>query len=125
MPSFLSQSAVQQTSVGADRPEPESPEELNGQDGVAAQATAIWYLGTLAHQLLTGIAPPKGIDGLSYSMRPFARLRVAEPGCPEELDNLLARMLSQDPAERPQSFDDVVAILHYASRAQDGAGDRR
>lgn len=75
----------------------------------------IYSLGCTLHYLFTGASPFPGDTImqrlLGHRERPVPSLAEARPEVPPALDALFRRMLAKDPAERPQSMAEVIALL--------------
>jgi serine/threonine-protein kinase len=73
-------------------------------------------------EMLTGRTPFEGnLAALSYAHvhTPAPRVRSIDPAVPAGLDELVAAMLEKDPADRPQTGDDVRTSLDAAMRHAD------
>jgi hypothetical protein len=80
----------------------------------------LYALGCLTFEMVTGRPP--------FECRTFAEAcaqhlsspppsaQAIEPSCPTELNRLLLRLLAKDPAERPQSAQDVVHAFDAIAR---------
>ena len=70
---------------------------------------------SIAFELLTGRVPFIGATPMDVMVghvsKPAPRLRTFEPSLPAELDELLARMLAKEPEQRPQTIEEVRAVL--------------
>ncbi|HQY62606.1 MAG TPA: protein kinase [Polyangiaceae bacterium] len=101
-----------------------APEQARGVGKVDAR-TDVFALGALLYKCLTGVPPfdaddPIAILGkLLYHSAP--RVRDARANVPRELDDLIARMLSQSPDDRPADAGVVAAEL---AALRDVEGDR-
>jgi hypothetical protein len=79
------------------------------------QRTDIYALGCLLFELLCG--RPPFLDADDVGMRrahlelPAPTPASLEPGLPPALDRLVARMLAKDPADRPQTIEEVIDAL--------------
>jgi serine/threonine protein kinase len=78
----------------------------------------LYSLGCALFKLLAGHAPFSDREHSSYSQKLDAHRREPPPPIrslrlevPEAIDQLLARLLAKDPADRPQHPDDVSAAL--------------
>ena len=97
-----------------------SPEQATGDPNVDHRAD-IYAFGCLAYELLAG-APPFAGRGIPQIVAahitedpdPVERRR---PAVPFELASLVARCLAKDPADRPQSANDLIAALDAAQAA--------
>ena len=81
-----------------------SPESVRGQ---ATTASDVFALGIVLHEMLTGDLPFAGDSALALMFtivnEPPRPLRQARPGVPEPLEELVSRLLSKNPAERPDA----------------------
>jgi eukaryotic-like serine/threonine-protein kinase len=99
-----------------------SPEQARGEplDG----RSDVYSLGCVLFEMLAGRTPFDGTPvALSYAhtQTPAPRLRSVDPAVPPALDDLVSAMLEKDPADRPQTGDDVRRAL--ASIAQTAAAE--
>ncbi|HEX8791666.1 MAG TPA: protein kinase [Polyangiaceae bacterium] len=83
----------------------------------------VYALGCVLFRCLTGRLPFEGDDALSVLakilLEPTPRLRQLAPAVPYALDDLVARMLSKEPAGRPP---DGAQLLEELERLDPGAG---
>ncbi|HEX8110505.1 MAG TPA: serine/threonine-protein kinase, partial [Kofleriaceae bacterium] len=90
---------------------PEQVDHFSTLDGRAD----IFSLGCVLYRCISGRAPFRGPDALRMLLngtpRMLPRLREFRPSIPRELDDLVARMLSRSPEDRPASGDAVAAEL--------------
>jgi serine/threonine protein kinase len=94
-----------------------SPEQARG-DRVDSR-TDLYSLGCVLFEMLTGRTPFEGdLAALSYAHvhTPAPRVRSIDPTVPAVMDELVAAMLEKDPADRPQTGDDVRTSLDAAMR---------
>jgi tRNA A-37 threonylcarbamoyl transferase component Bud32/tetratricopeptide (TPR) repeat protein len=91
-----------------------APEQAAG-DPTSDQRADFYALGVMAYELLTGTLPFAGrslhqlmIAKISESPRPVAELR---PETPVPLASLVMRCLEKDPANRPQTADEIALAL--------------
>ena len=91
-----------------------APEQVYNVSNLDGRAD-IFSLGCVLYRCLSGRAPFRGPDALrmllSLTPNQLPRLRELRPSIPRELDDLVARMLSKSPDDRPYSGDTVAAEL--------------
>ncbi|MGN6107057.1 MAG: protein kinase domain-containing protein [Kofleriaceae bacterium] len=89
-----------------------SPEQAHGEQ-VDARAD-LYALGCIAFELLTGATP---FDGSGFEVllahlgRPAPRPSERRPEIPELVDRLVVALLAKRPDDRPQTADQVVAMI--------------
>jgi TOMM system kinase/cyclase fusion protein len=95
-----------------------SPEQAMGRP--IDPRSDLFSLGTLLYELLTGTSPFRGSNSTetlarvcSYRQPPAHRLRREVP---QEVSELVDRLLQKDPDLRPRSAQEVVAALDLAAR---------
>ena len=91
-----------------------APEQAAG-DPDADHRLDLYAFGCLAYELLAGVAPfhgmsPQRLFAAHLTERPRA-LRELRPDAPPELAELVMRCLEKEPAARPASAREVVAVL--------------
>jgi serine/threonine protein kinase len=96
-----------------------APEQARGE--VATGQCDVYALGIVAYQALTGAPPFMGRSAVEILVQHLNKfppdLAQRCPDVPEELVELVARMLSKDPRQRPTA-PDIVAALDLAIPAQ-------
>jgi eukaryotic-like serine/threonine-protein kinase len=90
-----------------------SPEQAQGLE--IDHRSDLFSLGALIYETLTGLAPFRG-ENLQETLARVYKHRqkpahVLDPAIPLELSRLVERLLQKEPDQRPQSADEVVAVL--------------
>jgi serine/threonine protein kinase len=114
---LLSPEALTATLTLRGTPRYVSPEQARG-DQVDSRAD-LYSLGCVLFEMLTGRTPFEGnLAALSYAHvhTPAPRVRSIDRAVPAGMDELVAAMLEKDPADRPQTADDVRTSLDAAMR---------
>ena len=97
-----------------------SPEQLSG--GVVDHRSDLYSLGVVLYELATGQLPYSGSSPGEVVKKIVSdevpSLRVARPGVPAALDQVVGRLLSKDVGDRYQSAQDAV---HDLERIRSGA----
>lgn len=89
-----------------------APEQFSGQPTDAR--ADIYSFGVMLYEMLTGRLPFTGDSAqimYGHLQQPPPSLRVARPDLPEAIEQLVQRMLSKDPAWRPQRMAEVASAL--------------
>ncbi|WP_394830477.1 protein kinase [Pendulispora rubella] len=88
-----------------------APEQARGDRNVGPSAD-VFTLGSVMFECLTGRSPFSGENTplvmANIMRREAPRLRTLRPAMPKDVEDLLARMLSKDPTQRPK---DACALL--------------
>lgn len=91
-----------------------APEQLAG-DSAADQRVDIYAVGLLAYELVTGVSPftgPSPRETLAAQLtRDPQPLYELSAEVPRSLSNLIMRCLAKDPADRPQSAEEILNEL--------------
>ncbi len=99
--------ASMRSQLSVPKPHPGTPAYMSPEQEIAGSylrpASDIYTLGLILFEMLTGRA--------YKSLRPGTRLKSLAPNSPEWLDDLLARMLSENPKERPWDGAETAAAL--------------
>ncbi len=97
-----------------------SPEQILG--GEIDARTDLWSLGALMYEMLTGVRPFPGKDGVAIShailqadVRAPSTLR---PGLSRSVDELVLNLLRKEPAQRYSSADVVSADLELIEQGE-------
>lgn len=95
-----------------------APERIRGQEDLRGD---IYALGVTLHTLIAGASPftraaPLDVVTGKRVEEPVS-LEVARAGTPAGIAALVKRLMAADPAERPQSYDEVLTLLDEAARA--------
>ena len=90
-----------------------APEQVMGHD--VDKRADIYAMGVLTFEMLTGRLPYIGANRMEVA---YATVNSAIPSAvklnavlPDELDQLLAKVLAKDPAQRPQTVRDLLAQM--------------
>ncbi|MFD9975917.1 serine/threonine protein kinase [Streptomyces sp. NPDC059017] len=91
-----------------------APEQLRGQQDISASVD-LYAFGCVLFELLTGEKPfedkvDRNKDTQHLEDLP-PRLRAINVGIPEELDDLVWDLLAKAPVDRPDTTDEVLAVL--------------
>jgi eukaryotic-like serine/threonine-protein kinase len=91
-----------------------APEQVYNMQNLDGRAD-IFSLGCVVYRCISGRAPFRGPDALRLMVNglpeQLPRLREFHPSIPRELDDLVARMLSRSPEDRPASGEVVATEL--------------
>ena len=95
-----------------------APEKVTS--GVEDFRSDIYSLGGTLYHALAGRAPFEADTStevvLKHLHSPTVSLRAFVPDCTPQTAEVIGRMLKRDPAERPQSYDELLNDLAYAKR---------
>jgi len=89
------------------------PEQALGSETTAR--ADLYSLGCMLYELITGRPPfvsdnPSAVISQHINTPPVAPSWHAE-SCPQELEDIVLRLLAKDPGERPASADEVLSLL--------------
>ena len=97
-----------------------APEQALGERAITHRAD-IWSLGVIFYECLVGSRPVEGENAAQVVMNllhtgiiPIERL---VPTIPNDLARLVGRMLTRDPAERPENLREAFQVLSSHTRA--------
>ncbi len=120
--------ALTGTGVALGTPAYMAPEQVAADPRVDHRAD-IYALGVVAYEVLTGVAPFVGpsVQALlaAHVTRTPEVLTTHRPAIPAALDALVMRCLSKQPADRPQSADEVARELEVLLSAPMTATESR
>ena len=94
-----------------------APEQIDGRGGGVGPATDIYALGALLYELLTGVAPFRGLTPMETLCQvveadvvPPSRFRLE---LPSELDTICLKCLEREPANRYASAQELADDLRW------------
>ena len=101
-----------------------SPEQARGERDIDGRSD-LFSLGCVLFKCLTGRAPFEGSGIMAMLakmlLEEVPRARSIQPGIPQALDDLIAKLTQKEPADRFQSARDLVDALDKISVAEGGA----
>lgn len=99
--------------VAVGTPSTMAPEQIDGRDAIDGRAD-LYALGCLLHECLTGRPPYVGRSAdvmHQHRMRAAPDLDAQVPGLPTGTADLVARLMSKSPADRPADAGEVRTLL--------------
>jgi len=101
-----------------------APEQVMGHD--VDRRADIYAMGALTFEMLTGRLPYVGANRMevAYSTvnSPIPSAVALNPNLPDELDQLLARVLAKDPNQRPQTVRELLGLMAKLPQRRPNAG---
>lgn len=94
-----------------------APEQAQGP---ADPLSDVYAFGYLLFHLLTGLAPFRRSDGQIQVLQPLPRLRRVIPSSSPAMESLVMRLIAPAPAERMQSWDEIIDEIDRTSSARHG-----
>jgi serine/threonine-protein kinase len=90
-----------------------APEQVMGRD--LDHRCDIYAMGVMTFEMMTGRMPFAGASAVEIAVAtvstPVPSAAALNASLPDELDHVLARALAKDPAQRPNSVRELVALL--------------
>ncbi len=100
-----------------------APEQVMGHD--VDRRCDIYAMGVLTFEMLTGRLPYVGANRMEVAYAtvnsPIPSAVQINPNLPDELDQLLARVLAKDPNDRPQTVRDLLGQMAKLPQRRAGA----
>src|SRR6266567_4548017 len=101
-----------------------APEQVMGHD--VDRRADIYAMGALTFEMLTGRLPYVGANRMevAYSTvnSPIPSAVALNPNLPDELDQLLSRVLAKDPNQRPQTVRELLGQMAKLPQRRSSAG---
>jgi serine/threonine protein kinase len=90
-----------------------APEQVMGHD--VDRRADIYAMGALTFEMLTGRLPYTGANRMEVAYAtvnsPIPSAVALNPNLPDELDQLLKKVLAKDPNDRPQTIRDLLGLM--------------
>jgi serine/threonine protein kinase len=100
-----------------------APEQVMGHE--VDRRADIYAMGVLTFEMLTGRLPYTGANRMEVAYAtvnaPIPSAVAINASLPDELDQLLARVLAKDPNERPQSVRDLLGVMAKLPQRRPGS----
>src|SRR5689334_17958600 len=100
-----------------------APEQVMGHD--VDRRADIYAMGALTFEMLTGRLPYVGANRMEVAYAtvnsPIPSAVSINPNLPDELDQLLGRVLAKDPNERPQTVRDLLGQMAKLPQRRPGS----
>ncbi len=118
--SHLSRTAITDANAVACTPAYASPEQADGKP--TDHRSDIYSLGCVLYEMVTERPPFAGESRmdtlLKHASEPPPAPRLLNPGVSEELEKFIFRCLEKDPADRFQSYDELIRALEFRPPAR-------
>ncbi|HZK79335.1 MAG TPA: serine/threonine-protein kinase, partial [Gemmatimonadaceae bacterium] len=110
------------TSIGS--PAYMAPEQIAGDPNIDHRAD-LYAFGCMGYELITGAPPftapsPQRVLAAHLTEKPKP-LESFRPDVPDDLASVIMRCLEKDPADRPQSADEIIASLNSVTTSSERA----
>jgi len=96
-----------------------APEQIQGEQ--VGPGTDVYALGALLYRALSGVLPfprPRAVAvAMAHLTQPPPRPSESGPGCPEELDQVVATAMAKEPADRYESAGELGRAALAAAAA--------
>ena len=110
--------ALTQLGIALGTPQYMAPEQIAADPDIDHRAD-LYSLGCVAYEMLAGEAPFAGLASAAlfkaHLLEQPARISAKRTDVPEALDILISRCLAKDPALRPPTARDILALLDRTS----------